>query len=56
MSYYILNKYNPFIFIEGASLVYLVFLNIHIMCVDGDYLSLLGASRLHGSFGLNPVN
>ena len=26
----------PFIFREGVSLVYLVFLNIHIRCVDGD--------------------
>ena len=35
MSYYILNKYKPF-FTEGVSVVYLGFLNIHILCAGGD--------------------
>ena len=35
MSYYILNKYKPF-FTEGVSVVYLGFLNIHILCPGGD--------------------
>ena len=35
-------------------LLYLVFLNIHIMCVDGDLLSLLGAISSAWQFQSNP--
>ena len=35
ISYYILNKYKPF-FTEGVSVVYLGFLNIHMLCTGGD--------------------
>ena len=30
------------------------FLNIHILCGDGDWLSLLGAFHLHVSFSITP--
>ena len=36
MSYYILNKYISPFFTEGVSVVYLGFLNIHILCAGGD--------------------
>ena len=51
MSCYILNKYKP-VFTEGVSVVYLDFINIHILCADGDKLYLLGASHLHVSFSI----
>ena len=58
MSYYILNKYTPF-FTEVVSVVYLGFLNIHMLCAGGDQLSLRGGgvgSHLHVSFSPTPKN
>ena len=46
-------KHHPSI---KSSVVYLCFLNIHIRCADGEYLSLLGASHLHVSIRLTSEN
>ena len=57
MSYYILNKYTPF-FTEVVSVVYLGFLNIHMLCAGGDQLSLRGGGGLSSAcqFQSNPKN
>ena len=56
MSYIFITSISLF-FTEGVSVVYLGFLNIHIMCAGGDYLSLLGGGGVLSSacqFQSNP--